>query len=86
VSGVLHPASFGLGNLERVRGRRIYHVHGALDWLFPVALAHLARDELVRAGADLTFREIADLSHTYPRDENAKILDWFDPALRLPSD
>ncbi len=84
VSGVLHPASFALENLARARGRRIYHVHGALDWLFPVALAQLARDELVRAGADLTYREIADLSHTYPRDENAKILDWFDPALRLP--
>ena len=23
------------------------------------------------------YREIADLSHTYPRDENAHILDWF---------
>ena len=25
-------------------------------------------------------REIVDLSHTYPRDENARILDWFLPA------
>jgi phospholipase/carboxylesterase len=81
VSGVLHPASIALGNLQRAQGRRIYHVHGALDWLFPIALAHIARDELTRAGADLTYREIPDLSHTYPRDENAKILDWFDPAL-----
>ncbi len=23
------------------------------------------------------YREIADPSHTYPRDENARILDWF---------
>lgn len=58
---------------------------GALDWLFPIALARLARDELERAGADLVYREIEDLSHTYPRDENDRILTWFDPALALPS-
>jgi phospholipase/carboxylesterase len=28
------------------------------------------------AGADVVFREIEDLSHTYPRDENGRILDW----------
>lgn len=86
VSGVLHPASFALGNLGRAAGRRVYQVHGALDWLFPVALARLARDELTRAGADLTYREIEDLSHTYAREENAGILDWFDPALALARD
>jgi phospholipase/carboxylesterase len=25
----------------------------------------------------VTYREIADLSHTYPRDENGAMLDWF---------
>jgi len=25
----------------------------------------------------VVYREIADLSHTYPRDENGRILDWF---------
>jgi phospholipase/carboxylesterase len=29
------------------------------------------------AGADVVYREIPDLSHTYPRDENARIIDWF---------
>ena len=45
--------------------------------MFPVELARAASEELRKAGADLVFREIADLSHTYARDENAKILDWF---------
>ncbi len=81
VSGVLSPLNFGLGNLERARARRIYLVHGALDWLFPVDLARGARDALQEAGADLVYREIEDLSHTYPRDENARILAWFDPEL-----
>jgi phospholipase/carboxylesterase len=83
ISGVLHPANFANGNLDRARGRRIYLVHGALDWMFPVGLARAAAAELERAGADLVFREIADLSHTYPRDENAGILAWFDPDLAL---
>jgi phospholipase/carboxylesterase len=83
VSGVLHPANVGNGNLGRARGRRIHLSHGALDWLFPIALARLARDELAGAGADLVYHEIEDLSHTYPRDENDRILSWFDPALAL---
>jgi phospholipase/carboxylesterase len=85
VSGVLHPANLALGNLERARGRRVYLVHGVLDWLFPVSLARLARDELERAGAALEYREIEDLSHAYPREENDRILAWFDPALALPA-
>lgn len=84
VSGVLHPANLMNGNLDRARGRRIYLVHGALDWMFPIALARMAAQELTQAGADVTFRAIADLSHAYPREENGPILTWFDPALALP--
>jgi phospholipase/carboxylesterase len=76
VSGVLHPANFGLGNLARARGRRVRLCHGALDWLFPVGLARAARDELEQAGAQIEYREIADLSHAYPREENDAILRW----------
>jgi phospholipase/carboxylesterase len=28
------------------------------------------------AGARVVYREVEDLSHTYPRDENPRILDW----------
>ncbi len=84
VAGVLHPGHRERGRLERARGRRILQVHGSLDWLFPPALAHHARDELARAGADLTYHEIDDLSHAYPREANDTILSWFDPALALP--
>jgi phospholipase/carboxylesterase len=85
VSGVLHPANLVNGNLERARGVPIYLVHGVLDWMFPVALARLASQELERAGAEVTFRPIEDLSHTYPREENDRILTWFDPSLSLPT-
>lgn len=83
-SGVLHPANFANGNLGRVHGVPVYLVHGALDWMFPVQLARMAAEELEKAGAALEFRELADLSHTYPREENARILEWLDPALALP--
>jgi phospholipase/carboxylesterase len=76
VAGVLHPRSAAEGRLARAAGRRIYLCHGALDWMFPVSLARAARDLLARAGADVTYRELPDLSHTWPREENARILDW----------
>ena len=77
VSGVLAPTV----NRQAARRRQIYLVHGALDWMFPVALARMARDELQAAGAEVTYREIANLSHTYPREENDGILRWLDPSL-----
>jgi len=77
ISGVLHPSNFANGNMQRVAGRRVYLVHGALDWMFPVDTARAARDALEVAGAALVYREIQDLSHTYPREENPAILDWF---------
>jgi phospholipase/carboxylesterase len=76
VSGVLHPFLFADGGLGRARGRPIYLVHGALDWMFPVATARQAREVLATAGAAVVYREIEDLSHTYPRDENPRMLDW----------
>jgi phospholipase/carboxylesterase len=86
ISGVLHPMNYANGNMDRAGGRPIYLVHGSLDWMFPVPVARVARDELEKAGAELVFREIEDLSHTYPRDENDRILSWFDPRLALPAE
>ncbi len=76
--GVLHPANEVLGNFGRAPGVPIYLVHGAQDFLFPVELARAARDTLTAAGAALEYRELAELSHTYPRSENVKILQWFE--------
>ena len=74
--GVLHPLLVASGGIARARGRPIYLVHGALDWMFPVYTARAAREALSAAGARLVYRELEDLSHTYPRDENPRILDW----------
>jgi phospholipase/carboxylesterase len=74
--GVLHPRLLAGGGLAQARGRPIYLVHGGLDWMFPVSTARRAREALETAGARLVYREIEDLSHTYPRDEHPRILDW----------
>ena len=89
--GVLHTlpathlapiaASFRPSLLEhapegRLEGLPVYLTHGALDWMFPVQMARDARDALRARGARVEYREIADLSHTYPREENPRILDW----------
>ena len=84
LSGVLHPENFINGNMTRVNGKPIYLVHGSLDWMFPIESAYMARDELTKAGAELVFREIKDLSHNYARGENDAILSWFNPLLSLP--
>jgi len=81
VSGVLHPMNFAIGNVDRAASKPIYLVHGTLDWMFPVALAQEAARVLDDAGALLVYRELEDLSHTYPREENVAILEWFDPRL-----
>jgi phospholipase/carboxylesterase len=74
--GVLHPMLLAGGALHALRDRPIYLVHGALDWMFPVETTRMARDVLTAAGAQVVYREIEDLSHTYPREENPKILEW----------
>ena len=44
--------------------------------MFPLDVARTANAALTAAGASVVYREIADLSHTYPRDENPRIMDW----------
>jgi phospholipase/carboxylesterase len=84
VAGTLHPRFMTDAGISVARGKRIYLVHGALDWMFSVQQARFAHERLAAAGAEIVYREIADLSHTYPREENGPILEWFDPALGFP--
>jgi phospholipase/carboxylesterase len=82
VAGTFHPMLLEGASVERLSGLPVYLVHGALDWMFPVDVARMARDALTAAGAAVVYRELQDLSHTYPGEENARILDWFMPHQR----
>ena len=77
VAAVFHPMMMISADAARLRGLPVHIVHGTQDWMFPPEIAQSAERTLSQAGAKVVYREIADLSHTYPRDENARILDWF---------
>ncbi len=76
VAATFHPLMAEMADAERLRGLPIHIVHGALDWMFPVQTARQTRDVLTAAGADVTYREIDNLSHCYPNEMNAPILKW----------
>jgi phospholipase/carboxylesterase len=77
VAASFHPLLLTMAEPQRVRGLPIMLTHGALDWMFPVSVGRTASQALTAAGAAVVYREIADLSHAYPRDENSGIMDWF---------
>jgi phospholipase/carboxylesterase len=76
VASTFHPLMAEMADAERLRGLPVYLVHGRLDWMFPVQVARQTNELLSAAGADVTYREIDDLSHCYPREINAEILKW----------
>jgi phospholipase/carboxylesterase len=76
VAAAFHPLMAGMADADRLGGLPIHLVHGRLDWMFPVEVARQARQALSMAGAAVTYRELDDLSHTYPREINAAMLDW----------
>ena len=76
VSATFHPLMAETADAERLRGLPIHIVHGKLDGMCPVQVARQTQQALSAAGADVTYREIDDLSHTYPREMNVAMLAW----------
>jgi phospholipase/carboxylesterase len=76
IAASFHPMLAQMADDARLRGLPIYLVHGKLDWMFPVEMARNADEALSAAGARVNYREIEDLSHTYPREVNAPMLRW----------
>ena len=76
VSATFHPLMAEMADATRLQGLPIFVTHGKLDWMFPVQTARQTQGALGAAGADVTYREIDDLSHTYPREINAELLQW----------
>jgi len=76
IASAFHPMLAQMADPDRITGLPIHVAHGALDWMFPVEMARAASQALQAAGARVTYRELADLSHTYPRELNPDILAW----------
>lgn len=76
VAATFHPLMAEMADADRLRGLPIHIVHGTLDWMFPVQVARQTSEMLAAAGASVTYRELDDLSHCYPREMNAQMLRW----------
>src|ERR1700736_7050167 len=76
VAATFHPLMAEIADPERLRGLPVFLVHGRLDWMFPVQVARQTQQLLSAAGADVSYRELDDLSHCYPREINPAILSW----------
>lgn len=73
-----HPMLLEMTEPARLAGLPIYLIHGTLDWMFDVGRARGVARALTSAGADVLYREVDDLSHVYPRDENPRMVEWLD--------
>ena len=82
VAAAFHPMLAQMADRDRVGGLPIHVVHGALDWMFPVDMARTAAEALAAAGAEVTYREIDDLAHTYPTEMSGEILAWMEARAR----
>lgn len=76
VAAAFHPMLAQMADPARLRGLPIRVTHGARDWMFPVDMAREAATALEAAGAEVVYREIDDLAHTYPVELNPEILAW----------
>jgi phospholipase/carboxylesterase len=75
-AAAFHPMLAAFADAERLAGLPIHIAHGARDWMFPVDMAREAQATLAGAGAKVTYRELDDISHCYPRELNPEILAW----------
>ena len=77
IASSFNPRLLDVASPTRLQGLPFYLVHGTHDWMFPVTMAREAKDALDRHGVRTVYREIAGLGHTFPREESARILEWF---------
>jgi phospholipase/carboxylesterase len=82
MAAAFHPMLVQMADESRLSGLPIHIIHGLKDWMFPADMARNAERYFSAAGANVTYREVADLSHTYPSDMNGETLEWLSAAVR----
>jgi phospholipase/carboxylesterase len=78
IAATFHPLLMMVSDPARMAGLPVYLIHGVRDWMFPVQVAREADEALSAAGARVQYRELRDLSHAYPAEENPLIIDWLE--------
>ncbi len=76
VAAAFHPLLTAMADADRMKGLPVHIIHGDRDWMFPRQMADDAARHFTDAGADVTYRPISDLSHTYGGELSSLILDW----------
>jgi phospholipase/carboxylesterase len=65
-------------DLEQSKTLPVFLVHGAKDFIFPVAIARRTHDLLSQSGFDVTYKELPDWGHAYTYSINETlVLPWF---------
>lgn len=77
VSASFHPLLLEFFDRRRMKNLPVYLTHGVLDWMFSIDIANVANEALKARDVEIVYRPIGDLSHTYPSEENTKIIEWF---------
>jgi phospholipase/carboxylesterase len=81
-AAAFHPMLAAFADAGRLSGLPIHIAHGVQDWMFDVEMAREAEATLSAAGARVTYRELGDLAHCYPREINPDILAWVDATAK----
>ncbi len=76
VAAAFHPMLVAMADAERMRSLPLHIIHGDRDWMFPRQMGEDAASHFSAAGANVTYKPIADLSHSYGADLSTMILDW----------
>ena len=76
VAAAFHPMLVAMADAERISGLPIHIIHGDRDWMFPRQMAEDAANHFTNAGANVTYKPITDLSHTYGADISTMSVDW----------
>lgn len=80
VAAAFNPLLVAMSDTDRMQDLPVFVLHGARDWMFPSTMAQEAARTLAAAGAKVSCDVIEDLSHTYPREKNATLLEWLSPS------
>jgi predicted esterase len=69
-------------DFERAKNLPVYILHGALDWMAPVAFARQARDTLEQHNYRVVYHEISDWGHAMPFSKVEDICAFFNQILQ----
>lgn len=79
IAGELHPMTDPMLRNKQGRETPLLIIHGAKDFIFPVASVRSGQDLLKKIGYNVTYHELPDWGHAYTyRINETLVLPWFE--------